>query len=150
MSRNPRVHVALNVTNLDESIAFYRTLLGTEPSKIQPDYAKFEPESPPVHLSLNPVAETTNETRVSHFGVQVWSAGELEVVRQRLGDAGLTLTPEDGVTCCYAVQDKVWVEDPDGNSWEVFLSKADAAVHSDRQAGPDFDCCPTTESKSCC
>ena len=147
---SPRIHVALNVTNLQDSIAFYRALLGAEPSKTRDDYAKFEPESPPVHLSLSPVAEKTAETRVSHFGVQVWSQDELETLRKRLTDAELVLAPEDNVTCCYAVQDKVWVQDPDGNSWEVFLTKADADIHSDRNAGPDFDCCPTEESKSCC
>jgi predicted lactoylglutathione lyase len=147
-----RIHISLDVHDLEKSIAFYSTLFEIEPSKVREDYAKFEPAEPAVNLALNlsnkPVA---TEGRVSHFGVQVKSTEEVQRLSQVLGDAGLETITEEAVTCCYAEQNKTWVRDPDGNAWEVFVvTQADSPVHSKGRTGPEFSCCPTEESSGCC
>lgn len=123
-----RFHVALAVSDLERSIAFYRAFLGREPAKVRPDYAKFETDDPPLVLSLDPgaspsVAGTRN---VTHLGLRVGSRPELERIRRTLRGEGLALADEGRTTCCYAVQDKFWVTDPDGNDWEVYELLADA------------------------
>jgi catechol 2,3-dioxygenase-like lactoylglutathione lyase family enzyme len=137
-----RIHVGLPTRNLAESVQFYSTLFGQQPTKTRTGYAKFEIAEPPVNLSLN---ETTGAvgpiSPVSHFGIQVKSSEAVAETAQRLKDAGLETRIEKNVTCCYAEQDKVWVRDPDGNPWEVFVVLADTPVQ--RQSA---DCCPT----DCC
>lgn len=114
-----RIHVALDASDVEKSIDFYRMLLGEEPSKKRDGYAKFEPADPPVNLTLNqtPAARPA----ASHFGVQVKSSEAVAEAAQRFRRAGYETETEDEVECCYAVQDKVWVADPDGNRWEVFV-----------------------------
>lgn len=148
-----RVHISLNVANLDRSIEFYQMLFGVAPSKTKPDYAKFEPAEPSINLALNAGRDAADqESRVSHFGIQVKSTDAVKAATARLNDAGQGITPEDGVTCCYAVQDKVWVTDPDGNAWEIFVvTEANTDVHTEGRAGPEFVCCPTeTTTTTCC
>ena len=114
-----RIHVALEAADMEPTIGFYRTLLGEEPTKIRPGYAKFEPADPPVNLTLNhsPGAKPA----ASHFGVQVKSTEAVEEAKKRLTEAGYETETEDSVECCYAIQDKVWASDPAGNRWEVFV-----------------------------
>lgn len=117
-----RIHIGLAVKNLDQSVEFYRTLFGQEPTKTRPGYAKFEVAEPPVNLSLNKVGgETGPNNPVAHFGIQVKSTAVVEVVADRFEKAGLNVRKEENVTCCYAVQNKVWAADPDGNQWEVYV-----------------------------
>lgn len=131
---NTRIHVALESKDVERSIDFYRTLFGVEPTKVRPGYAKFEPADPPVNLSLN--ASSTASPASSHFGVQVKSTDAVQEAVRRFEAAGLTTEVEEHTTCCYAVQDKVWVKDPDGNAWEVFVVlEADAAEHGGDQEG---------------
>jgi extradiol dioxygenase family protein len=134
-----RLHVALESSNVERSAEFYGTLFGQAPSKVRPGYVKFEVESSPVNLSLNQVASGRTRTPgVSHFGVQVKSTDAVAAMKQRLESAGIPVRVEENVTCCYAVQDKVWVDDPDGNAWEVFVTlDNDAAGPEDPAAG----CC---------
>lgn len=147
---NSRVHIALAVTDLDRSRAFYETLLGTAPAKTRPGYVKFEPHDPSVNLTLNEVE--VHEQRGSlptHYGVQVKSSAAVQEAIARLTSAGLTTSIEENTTCCYAVQDKVWVADPDGNRWEVFVvTVADAAQRKDQASA----CCATSssETSACC
>jgi catechol 2,3-dioxygenase-like lactoylglutathione lyase family enzyme len=127
-----RVHVAVNVTNVERSLTFYQTLFAQAPAKLRPGYAKFEVAEPPVNFTLN---ENPNIQQgvgtFSHFGIQVKSTAEVLAAKDRFIQSGLATFSEDEVTCCYAVQDKVWVTDPDGNNWEVFVVlDADAPVHS--------------------
>ena len=139
-----RIHVALESADIERSTAFYRTLLGQEPTKVKPGYAKFEVPDPPVNLTLNAVS--TGPARgagVSHFGVQVKSTDAVEAMTKRFEEAGLLTKIEDDVTCCYAVQDKVWVNDPDGNAWEVFVVLDNTpAEHGQQSDG----CCAEPES----
>lgn len=135
-----RIHMGLAVNDLEKSLAFYRILFGQEPTKTRPGYAKFEVANPPVNLSLNVVGgETGPNNSVAHFGIQVKSTGAVKHVTDRLTEAGLEIRKEENVTCCYAVQNKVWVTDPDGNKWEVYVVlDNDGAHHQSSQSA----CCP--------
>src|SRR6185369_2030884 len=109
---NSRIHMGLAVRNLERSVAFYRTLFGQEPTKTRPGYAKFEVAEPPVNLTLNEVGgETGPNNPVAHFGIQVKTSAAVMEVADRLKVAGLETRAEENVTCCYAVQNKVWATD---------------------------------------
>jgi catechol 2,3-dioxygenase-like lactoylglutathione lyase family enzyme len=116
------IHVTLAVENLERSVAFYRMLFGRRPTKTRPRYAKFEVAEPPVNLALNEVGGATGPNNpVAHFGIQVKSTAAVGTVADRLRAAGLETAAEDQVTYCYAVQNKVWATDPEGNKWEVYV-----------------------------
>jgi catechol 2,3-dioxygenase-like lactoylglutathione lyase family enzyme len=136
---NSRIHMGLAVKQLEQSVAFYRTMFGQEPTKTRPHYAKFEVAEPPVNLSLNEVAGNTAPSNViAHFGIQVKSTDAVEEVAERLANAGIATEIEENVTCCYAVQNKVWATDPDGNKWEAYvILDNDAGQHASGNA-----CCP--------
>jgi catechol 2,3-dioxygenase-like lactoylglutathione lyase family enzyme len=134
-----RIHMGLPVKNLEKSIAFYRTLFGHEPCKTRVRYAKFEVDEPPVNLALNEVQGNTAPVHpVSHFGIQVKSSQAIEQVAERLAAAGIQTRAENNVTCCYAVQNKVWATDPDGNKWEVYVVLDDMKLSKDARPGT---CC---------
>ena len=117
-----RLHVALNVSDLEASKRFYEILFGVTPSKERPRYAKFEPRDPSVNLSLNQIDEPVAAAGGSaHFGVQVKSIASVHEAIERFQKAGIETITEEATTCCYAVQDKVWAVDPDGHRWEVFV-----------------------------
>ena len=120
-------HVALTVTDLPTAIAQYRKMLGMEPAKVKPDYAKFELADPPVILSLNLGGEPGT---VSHLGIRY---AETERSRRRLARTkaeGMAVREQPGTTCCYAKADKFWVHDTDGLGWEMYTLLEDAEVHS--------------------
>src|SRR5689334_6804182 len=119
-------HVSLNVSNIDHSVAFYEKAFGVSATKRRPGYAKFDLAEPSLNLTMNEAPRTG--VNASHFGVQVASTEDVLEARGRFEAAGLPTFTEEDTACCYAVQDKVWIEDPDGNSWEVFVVKADAPV----------------------
>src|SRR5687768_11098241 len=141
-----RIHIGLAVRDMGRSVAFYRTLFGQEPTKARPRYAKFEVAEPPVNLALNEVGGATGPNHpVAHFGIQVKSTGAVGEVADRLRVAGLETAAEDNVTCCYAVQTKVWATDPDGNKWEVYVVlDNDGAQHHSTQR----ECC--ADRPGCC
>jgi catechol 2,3-dioxygenase-like lactoylglutathione lyase family enzyme len=115
-----KAHLALNVRNVETSLAFYRKLLGIEPSKVRTGYAKFDVQNPPLNLTLN--ESSFNERgALSHLGIQVASTADVLVMRDKWADEGLLTREEMQTNCCYATQDKAWVRDPDGNEWEVFV-----------------------------
>lgn len=137
---NSRIHMALAVKHLDRSIVFYRTLFGQEPTKTRPRYAKFEVAEPSVNLALNEVAgEIGPNHPVAHFGIQVKSAAAVREAASRLQQAGFGTEVEENVTCCYAVQSKVWATDPDGNKWEVYVVLDNEGAHHHSSASA---CCP--------
>src|SRR4030095_6206187 len=115
-----KAHLALNVKNIDESIAFYRKMLGIEPSKVRTGYAKFDVQNPPLNLTLNQ-GVFDNQGALSHLGIQVQDTTDVLAMRKNWEDAGLLTRDEMQTSCCYALQDKTWVRDPDGNEWEVFV-----------------------------
>jgi len=115
-----KAHLSLNVRSVDRSVEFYRKMLGIEPSKVRTGYAKFDVQNPPLNLALNE-APSTGRGALSHLGIQVASTADVLATRQKWNDAGLSTHDEMQTSCCYAVQDKSWVGDPDGNQWEVFV-----------------------------
>src|SRR6185436_3774783 len=116
-------HVSLNVTNVDASVAFYEKVFGVAAAKRRPGYAKFDLAEPSLNLTMQEAPRTG--INASHFGVQVASSEDVAAAWTRFKQAGLPTRTEENTTCCYALQDKVWVEDPDGNDWEVFVVKGD-------------------------
>lgn len=117
-------HVSLNVSSVDASVAFYEKAFGVSATKRRPGYAKFDLESPSLNLTMQEAPRTG--VNVSHFGIQVESSEDVAAAWTRFKQAGLKTKTEQNTECCYALQDKVWVEDPDGNAWEVFVVKSDA------------------------
>lgn len=134
-------HVSLNVSNIDASVAFYEKAFGVKATKRRPGYAKFDLASPALNLTMQE-AERTG-VNASHFGIQVESSDDVAAAWASFNKAGLVTKTETDTTCCYAVQDKVWVTDPDGNAWEVFFVKADADAMG---RGPDLG----AEASTCC
>lgn len=120
-----RVHVALNTCHFEDAVAFYSALLNTNPSKLKAGYAKFEVNNPPVNLTLNE-AGNVEGNQINHLGIEVKAERDVDLQSERLKKLGLEVMTEERTTCCYAVQDKVWVTDPDGNSWETFVVLEDA------------------------
>lgn len=118
-----KIHVALNVNNVEQSVKFYRAMFGAEPVKWKPGYAKFDIAEPPLNLTLNYAAEVTKRGTLSHLGIEVSGTSEVLAAKERLQKAGLVTRDEMNVDCCFALQDKVWITDPDGNQWEVFTVK---------------------------
>jgi len=115
-----KAHLALNVKDVDASLGFYRKLLGIEPSKVRTGYAKFDVQNPPLNLTLNQHV-FSERGALSHLGIQVASTDDVLAIRERWTEAGLLTRDEMQTNCCYALQDKTWVRDPDGNEWEVFV-----------------------------
>ncbi|MGW8988247.1 ArsI/CadI family heavy metal resistance metalloenzyme [Streptomyces parvus] len=135
-----RVQLALRVPDLAASVAFYTKLFGTEPAKLREGYANFAIAEPPLKLVL--IEGTENEdTRMDHLGVEVGTTEEVHAATARLGGEGLATTEENDTTCCYAVQDKVWVHGPGREPWEVYVVKADAGTLPKQQAST---CCAAT------
>ena len=131
-----KAHLALNVRDVEKSIEFYRKMLGIEPSKVRLGYAKFDVQNPPLNLTLNQNA-FGERGALSHLGIQVGSTDDVLAMRQQWIDAGLVTRDEMQTNCCYAVQDKTWIQDPDGNAWEAFVVLQDNL--------PTSDLCCTTE-----
>jgi catechol 2,3-dioxygenase-like lactoylglutathione lyase family enzyme len=119
-----RVQLALNVSDLDAAVDFYSKLFGAEPAKRRPGYANFAIDEPALKLVL--IEGTGQPGTLNHLGVEVASTDEVAVATARLRREGLGAATEEHVTCCYAVQDKVWVDGPDGEPWEIYTVVADA------------------------
>jgi catechol 2,3-dioxygenase-like lactoylglutathione lyase family enzyme len=138
-----RVQLALRVSDLEGSIAFYSKLFGAEPAKRRPGYANFAIAEPPLKLVLleGPAGEPTV---MDHLGVEVADAAEVGAASARLAGEGLPTRDENDTACCYAVQDKVWVTGPGGEPWEVYTVKGDAPNLS-----PADDTCCVGESACC-
>ena len=124
-----KAHIALNVEDVEKSREFYSKMLGLEPVKVRKGYAKFDVMTPPLNLTLNESA-SKGRGALSHLGIQVASTDDVLAVREKWADAGLITRDEMQVNCCYALQDKTWVRDPDGNEWEVFVVLEDNLAQS--------------------
>jgi catechol 2,3-dioxygenase-like lactoylglutathione lyase family enzyme len=125
-----RVQLALRVADLEGSIAFYSKLFGTGPAKRRDGYANFAIAEPPLKLVLIE-GEPGASTQMDHLGVEVTSTDEVTAAASRLAAGGLATREESGTACCYAVQDKVWVQGPGQEPWEIYVVKADSDVMSE-------------------
>src|SRR3954454_8515478 len=148
-----RVQLAINVSNLDEAIGFYSKLFATEHAKSRPGYANFAIAEPPLKLVL--IEGVGQPGSLNHLGVEVESTDAVRAANARLAGEGLACAAEDEVSCCYAVQDKVWVDAPDGEPWEIYTVLADAEHPAGQlrtvEAGDDSMCCASaTESAARC
>ena len=145
-----RVQLALRVSDLEGSIAFYRSLFGVEPAKLRPGYANFAIVEPPLKLVLIE-GEPDQATVLDHLGVEVATTDEVTAATTRLAGLGLATLEENDTTCCYALQDKVWVHGPGREPWEVYVVKADAetlAKHSGSACCADAG--QTVAADGCC
>ncbi len=154
-----RVQLALNVADLDEAITFYSRLFATEPAKVRPGYANFAVADPPLKLVL--IEDVTQVPgSLNHLGVEVGSTDEVAAAQTRLAAAELATAVEEQVSCCFAVQDKVWVDGPGGEPWEIYTVLADAEMAAGelRPAEPSGAACCATRpdlavagpASSCC
>jgi catechol 2,3-dioxygenase-like lactoylglutathione lyase family enzyme len=135
-----RVQLALRVADLEGSVDFYSKLFGTEPAKRRPGYANFAIAEPPLKLVLIE-GEDGQDTRLDHLGVEVASTEQVTAATERLKQAGLATFEENDTSCCYALQDKVWVSGPGQEPWEVYVVKADAdTLDKSADAAPDACC----------
>ena len=138
-------HVSVNVSDVERSTNFYKAFFGTEPVKVRPGYAKFALEDPKLNFTLNEhpnISHDPNRGMLNHFGFQVASTEDVISIGERLRRAGLTTEDEMKTQCCYSVQDKTWVRDPDGINWEVFVVLEDAPVYSNTNEAKAMCCAP--------
>jgi len=150
-----RVQLALNVDDIDEAVAFYSKLFNAEPAKRRPGYANFAIAEPPLKLVL--LENPGQGGSINHLGVEVGSTGEVVAATQRFVAEGMETRIEDGTTCCYALQDKVWVTGPGGQPWEIYTVLADAGAELEGKTSADVEgapegsgvaggCCGTAEA----
>lgn len=139
-----RVQLALNVSNIDQAVEFYSRLFGAEPAKRRPGYANFAIADPPLKLVL--IEGAGDPGSLNHLGVEVASTGEVVTESARLKREGFELRHEEGVTCCYAVQDKFWVSGADHRDWEIYTVLADAPASVQSPAPQPSE----TAGSACC
>lgn len=142
-----KVHIGLNVSNVERSVNFYRAMFGMDPVKWKPGYAKFDITEPPLNLTLNYSGQVMDKGALNHLGIEVHDTAEVLAAKKRFAEAGLVTVDEMNVDCCFALQDKVWVTDPDGNRWEVFTVKVqDTQPDLTAQQTPN----PLDHLQACC
>lgn len=145
-----RLQLALNVDDLDAAVDFYTALFATPPAKREPGYANFAVADPPLKLVLFEGAGEPGS--LNHLGVEVESTDEVQTADRELRAAGLTTTVQEATTCCYAVQDKTWVTDPAGRSWEIYtvLDDAPATESVPVELSAGACCAPGRTGEPCC
>jgi catechol 2,3-dioxygenase-like lactoylglutathione lyase family enzyme len=134
-------HLAITVSDVDVAVPFYRALFDSEPAKLKPGYAKFEPQDPGIVLTLIQGERGDGLGAFNHGGIKVSSTDEVLGARLRLKQAGLATFDELDTECCYARQDKIWVTDPDGTPWEVFTVLDDVEHFGSSMELPQAACC---------
>ena len=147
-----RVQLALNVDDIDEAVTFYSKLFATEPAKRRPGYANFAVAEPPLKLVL--IENPGHGGSLNHLGVEVETSTEVTATTARLSGEGLATATEENVSCCYAVQDKVWVDDPHGTPWEIYAVLADTETPATGLRSVEPSCgagrCDTDPSSDVC
>lgn len=145
-----RVQLALNVSDVDAAVDFYSRLFGVGPAKRRPGYANFAIDEPALKLVL--IENTAAAATLNHLGVEVTSPDDVVAAQARLSGEGLETATEENVSCCYAVQDKVWVSDPDGAPWEIYTVLADGDTMGRSAVVAEGDVCcagvPTNDGAS--
>ncbi len=141
----PKMHVSLNVKDIERAVTFYEGFFGVQAHKRRPGYANFNLDSPPLKLALQEAPTSAGTGVLSHLGIQVATSTEVEAARTRLIESGLATFDEGDTVCCYARQDKIWAHDPDGNAWEVYVLLDEMNEveddHFQTQESGDNPCC---------
>jgi len=137
-----KAHLAINVRDVGSSVEFYKKMLGIEPSKVRTGYAKFDVQNPPLNFTLNQIP-FNERGALSHLGIQVATTDDVLALKNSWEEKGLIPREEMQTSCCYALQDKAWVNDPDGNEWEVFVVLEDN-LSEEAQGAADKTCCIPT------
>jgi catechol 2,3-dioxygenase-like lactoylglutathione lyase family enzyme len=153
-----RVQLALNVSDLDAAVEFYSKLFGSPPAKVRPGYAQFSLADPPLKLVLIEKAASRGRGipgALNHLGIEVIEPEDVARASQRMASEGLRTTDELETICCYALQDKVWVEDPDATPWEVYAVLADAPNEAGSCGNGTSICCELQDTSgssaaTCC
>ena len=150
-------HLSLNVSDIGAAVAFYEKAFGAAATKRRPGYAKFDLQVPSLNLTMQEAPRTG--VNASHFGIQVASTADVEAAKAAFEAAGLKTFSEEKTACCYALQDKVWIEDPDGNAWEVFTVLGEAKGMGGAARDSASACCapargeaetPESAATACC
>jgi predicted lactoylglutathione lyase len=139
-----KTHISLNVGDVSKSVEFYKKMFGIEPLKLKSDYAKFDVSNPPLNLTMNQI-KVEKGGSLSHLGLQVETTEEVIEMTKRWNENGLRTLEEMQTDCCYAMQDKTWVNDPDGNKWEVFVVLGDT---EDKDIAASACCTPMAKPVS--
>jgi catechol 2,3-dioxygenase-like lactoylglutathione lyase family enzyme len=148
-----KTHVSINVSDVARSIEFYRSFFGMAPHKVRPGYANFDVANPPLKIALVEKSPVDRNGVLNHLGLLVEDTATVLAIRERLHAAGLPTVDEMNSTCCYAKQDKIWVQDPDGTQWEVYALTDDLLEKSSISLSttPQTTCCtPGSDSTKCC
>ena len=140
-----RAHLSINVSNVEKSVQFYEKVFGVKPQKMTDNYAKFDLKNPSLNFSMQS-GDSREVSKVNHLGIEVDSAEAITLWENLLTERGVLTKAEENTECCFARQDKIWLNDPDGNSWEIFY------VHEQLPIKPKQSlCAPTSASgKKCC
>lgn len=148
-----RAHLSINVSNVGKSVDFYKKFFGVNPSKLTTDYAKFDLQEPALNFTMQTAKSENDLSKVSHLGIEVKSAEDIIKWQNKLTETGLVKLVETDTNCCFARQDKVWVQDPDGNSWEIFYVHEQLEVSGELNKANGSACCTPSflkeESTSC-
>ncbi len=144
-----RMHIHINVKDLEQSIVFYSALLGAAPSVTKDEYAKWMLDDPTLNFAIS---ESGDKMGVNHIGIQTDHRDGLSAISKRLKAAGEVTLDQEATSCCYAVSDKTWVEDPSGVRWETFFTHGEATVYGDDEAQAELETLKAqkTESAACC
>ena len=139
-----RLHCALNTNNFEASVDFYTKLFGLLPVRLEDGYAKFSSNDPSINLTLNYVSDPITHNAINHMCIEVDDSQAVYAAQKRLESLGITTKLEKDIDCCYSIQDKIWVSDPNGHNWEFFFVK-DQEIIGNRDSVSE-DRCPT----ECC
>ena len=148
-----RLHVHVSVDDLAQSVRFYSTLFAAEPAVTKPDYAKWMLDDPRVNFAIS---TRSGGSGLDHLGIQVETQGELQEVYGRLRQADRPVVEQSATTCCYAQSEKSWITDPQGVSWETFLTTGESTVYGDSadlgaiRTIAAVCCTPETPQSACC
>lgn len=146
-----RLHVHVNVADLERSVRYYTTLFGSDPTVRKPDYAKWMLDDPRVNFAISMQGRTPG---VDHLGIQTETRDALDAVASRLAAADVETLAQEGTTCCYAKSDKAWSEDPSGIKWESFYTFGESTQYGESAPRGDSACCAPRAGKaaaaSCC
>jgi len=144
-----RMHIHINVKDLEQSIAFYSTLFGAPPVVTKGEYAKWILDDPALNFAIS---ESADQTGVNHIGIQTDARDGLSAISKRLKAAGEITLDQEATSCCYAVSDKTWVEDPSGVRWETFFTHGEATIYGEDEAQAELEALKNKQAANvaCC